>query len=79
MAGAMASAARATISAVYLFFVSIIGMTVGPTATAPWTGLQPVRPKGLLWLPIVVHICFDVPLYYAAACRRTSAVGPSAR
>jgi len=28
-----------------------------------------VRRTGSLWLPIVVHICFDVPLYYAAACR----------
>lgn len=25
---------RATLSAVYLFFVSIVGMTLGPTATA---------------------------------------------
>lgn len=30
-----------------------------------------VRRTGSLWLPIVVHICFDVPLYYAAACRLT--------
>jgi membrane protease YdiL (CAAX protease family) len=28
-----------------------------------------VRRTGSLWLVIVVHICFDVPLYYAAACR----------
>lgn len=28
-----------------------------------------VRRAGSLWLPIVVHICFDVPLYYAAVCR----------
>jgi membrane protease YdiL (CAAX protease family) len=28
-----------------------------------------VRRSGSLWLPIVVHICFDVPLYYAAVCR----------
>lgn len=28
-----------------------------------------VRRTGSLWLPIVVHICFDVPLYYAAVCR----------
>lgn len=28
-----------------------------------------VRRTGSLWLPIVVHICLDVPLYYAAACR----------
>ncbi len=28
-----------------------------------------VRRTGSLWLPIVVHICFDIPLYYAAACR----------
>ena len=28
-----------------------------------------VRRTGSLWLPIIVHICFDVPLYYAAACR----------
>jgi len=27
------------------------------------------RRTGSLWLPIIVHICFDVPLYYAAACR----------
>jgi membrane protease YdiL (CAAX protease family) len=30
-----------------------------------------VRRTGSLWLPIVVHICFDIPLYYAAACRLT--------
>ena len=28
-----------------------------------------VRRTGSLWLAIVVHIAFDVPLYYAAACR----------
>ena len=28
-----------------------------------------VRRTGSLFLPIVVHICFDVPLYYALACR----------
>jgi membrane protease YdiL (CAAX protease family) len=28
-----------------------------------------VRRTGSLWLPILVHIAFDVPLYYAAACR----------
>jgi membrane protease YdiL (CAAX protease family) len=28
-----------------------------------------VRRTGSLWLPIIVHICFDIPLYYAAACR----------
>ena len=28
-----------------------------------------VRRTGSLWLPIIIHICFDVPLYYAAACR----------
>jgi membrane protease YdiL (CAAX protease family) len=28
-----------------------------------------VRRTGSLLLPIVVHICFDVPLYYAAVCR----------
>jgi membrane protease YdiL (CAAX protease family) len=28
-----------------------------------------VRRTGSLWLVIVVHICFDVPLYYAAVCR----------
>ena len=28
-----------------------------------------VRRTGSLWLPIVVHIALDVPLYYAAACR----------
>jgi membrane protease YdiL (CAAX protease family) len=28
-----------------------------------------VRRTGSLWLPIVVHIGFDVPLYYAAVCR----------
>mgnify|MGYP001818336560 FL=1 len=28
-----------------------------------------VRRTGSLWLPIVVHICFDIPLYYAATCR----------
>jgi membrane protease YdiL (CAAX protease family) len=28
-----------------------------------------VRRTGSLWLPIVVHVCFDVPLYYAAVCR----------
>jgi membrane protease YdiL (CAAX protease family) len=28
-----------------------------------------VRRTGSLLLPIVVHICFDVPLYYALACR----------
>ena len=28
-----------------------------------------VRRTGSLWLPIVVHICFDIPLYYAASCR----------
>jgi membrane protease YdiL (CAAX protease family) len=28
-----------------------------------------VRRSGSLWLPIVVHIGFDVPLYYAAVCR----------
>lgn len=28
-----------------------------------------VRLTGSLWLPIVVHICFDLPLYYAVACR----------
>jgi membrane protease YdiL (CAAX protease family) len=28
-----------------------------------------VRRTGSLWLPIIVHIAFDVPLYYAAACR----------
>ena len=27
-----------------------------------------VRMTRSLWLPIVVHICFDIPLYYAAAC-----------
>ncbi len=27
------------------------------------------RRSGSLWLPIIVHIAFDVPLYYAAACR----------
>lgn len=32
-----------------------------------------VRRTGSLWLPIVVHICFDVPLYYAAVCRLPSA------
>ncbi len=30
-----------------------------------------VRRTGSLWLPIVVHIALDVPLYYAAACRAT--------
>jgi membrane protease YdiL (CAAX protease family) len=30
-----------------------------------------VRRSGSLWLPIVVHIAFDVPLYYALACRVT--------
>lgn len=30
-----------------------------------------VRRTGSLWLPIVVHICFDVPLFYAAVCRLT--------
>jgi membrane protease YdiL (CAAX protease family) len=28
-----------------------------------------VRRTGSLLLPIIVHICFDVPLYYAAVCR----------
>jgi membrane protease YdiL (CAAX protease family) len=28
-----------------------------------------VRRTGSLWLPIIVHIGFDVPLYYAAVCR----------
>jgi membrane protease YdiL (CAAX protease family) len=28
-----------------------------------------VRRTGSLWLPIAVHIGFDVPLYYVAACR----------
>ena len=28
-----------------------------------------VRRTGSLWLPILVHIALDVPLYYAAACR----------
>lgn len=28
-----------------------------------------VRRTGSLWFVIVVHIAFDVPLYYAAACR----------
>ena len=28
-----------------------------------------VRRTGSLWLVIAVHIAFDVPLYYAAACR----------
>jgi membrane protease YdiL (CAAX protease family) len=28
-----------------------------------------VRRTGSLWMPIVVHIALDVPLYYAAACR----------
>ena len=28
-----------------------------------------VRRTGSLLLPIVVHICFDVPLFYAAVCR----------
>lgn len=28
-----------------------------------------VRRAGSLWLPIIVHIGFDVPLYYAAVCR----------
>lgn len=28
-----------------------------------------VRRTGSLWIPIVVHIALDVPLYYAAACR----------
>ena len=28
-----------------------------------------VRRTGSLFLPIVVHICFDVPLFYALACR----------
>ncbi len=32
-----------------------------------------VRRTGSLWLPIIVHICFDVPLYYAAVCRLGSA------
>jgi membrane protease YdiL (CAAX protease family) len=32
-----------------------------------------VRRSGSLWLPIVVHICFDVPLYYAAVCRLPAA------
>ena len=27
------------------------------------------RRTGSLWLPIIVHICVDVPLYYAAACQ----------
>jgi membrane protease YdiL (CAAX protease family) len=27
------------------------------------------RRTGSLWLPIIVHIGFDVPLYYAAVCR----------
>ena len=28
-----------------------------------------VRRTGSLLLPIIVHICFDVPLYFAAVCR----------
>jgi membrane protease YdiL (CAAX protease family) len=28
-----------------------------------------VRRTGSLWIPIAVHVAFDVPLYYAAACR----------
>lgn len=32
-----------------------------------------VRRTGSLWLPIVVHIGFDVPLYYAAVCRLPAA------
>jgi membrane protease YdiL (CAAX protease family) len=28
-----------------------------------------VRRTGSLFLPIVVHACFDVPLYYVVACR----------
>ena len=34
-----------------------------------------VRRTGSLWLPIVVHIGFDVPLYYAAVCRLPSIGG----
>jgi membrane protease YdiL (CAAX protease family) len=34
-----------------------------------------VRRTGSLWLPIVVHIGFDVPLYYVAACRLPSLGG----
>jgi membrane protease YdiL (CAAX protease family) len=34
-----------------------------------------VRRTGSLWLPIVVHIGLDVPLYYAAACRLPSGGG----
>ena len=31
-----------------------------------------VRRSGSLWFVIAAHIAFDVPLYYAAACRLTS-------
>jgi membrane protease YdiL (CAAX protease family) len=34
-----------------------------------------VRRTGSLWLPIIVHIGFDVPLYYAAVCRLPSGGG----
>lgn len=42
-----------------LFVVAIGGLIAGLI----------VRRTGSLWLPVVVHICFDVPLYYAAVCR----------
>jgi membrane protease YdiL (CAAX protease family) len=40
-------------------FISAAGLVAGLAA----------RRTGSLWLPIVAHVAFDVPLYYAAACR----------
>jgi len=42
-----------------VFAIMVAGLIAGLIA----------RRTGSLWLPIVVHIAFDVPLYYAAACR----------
>jgi membrane protease YdiL (CAAX protease family) len=41
---------------------------VGVAAGGLLAGLV-VRATGSLWLPIAVHIGFDVPLYFAVACR----------
>jgi len=50
------------------YVASAVPVMLAITASGLLAGLI-VRRTGSLLLPIVVHICFDIPLFYAAACR----------
>jgi membrane protease YdiL (CAAX protease family) len=50
------------------YVASAIPVMLAIAASGLLAGLI-VRRTGSLLLPIVVHICFDIPLFYAAACR----------